>query len=167
MSDFEPIVIRTVSEMLDHLIQIGADKGRILWYRGHRQASWNVEPTICRGYEPIDERNFSHRFRSRASIRTLKAPNFDDIALWLSLMRHYGLPTRLMDWSRSPMVAAYFALECIIEDFKANTCDSVIWVLDPHIMNGIENVKGIKDLTPSIASGTCYPTLKGAFYDEK
>lgn len=42
---------------------------------------------------------------------------------WLAQAQHYGLPTRLLDWSRNPLVAAYFAVN---EESKT---DSAIYVL--------------------------------------
>ena len=46
------------------------------------------------------------------------------------LMQHYGLNTRLLDWTESALVAIYFA----VEDYS-NPDDSKIWILNPHKLN--------------------------------
>ena len=69
VTEVEPIVIQSVGEFLEELTSMNPNKGNILWYRGHRSTQWKVEPTVWRQYEPWQERNFAHRFRSRAAIR--------------------------------------------------------------------------------------------------
>lgn len=45
-------------------------------------------------------------------------------------MQHYGVPTRLLDWSENPLVALYFAVEN-----KDKETDAAIWMLRPNKLN--------------------------------
>jgi FRG domain len=48
-------------------------------------------------------------------------------------MQHYGVPTRLLDWTESPLVALYFAIED--RNPKTKKKDGALWVLFPLELN--------------------------------
>jgi len=108
------------------------------WWRGHAVASWRLVPSVLREDRgPIYEATIANKFAARAPSRYPNTPAKGDLASWLFLMQHYGLPTRLLDWTESPLMAAYFAVSVeqnVAEGYA--TEDGALWALDPFTMNG-------------------------------
>jgi hypothetical protein len=75
---------------------------------------------------PLLEQTILGRFKRQARNYDLNyVPTDDDALGWLSLLQHHGAPTRLWDWTRSPFVACFFALETARKE-------AAIWAID-HI----------------------------------
>ncbi len=107
------------------------------WWRGHAHGEWPLVPqAFRRNPENPDrprsaERALIGHFMTRAPSRSHRpCPAADDHFGWLFLAQHYGLPTRLLDWTENPLVAAYFAVTDCPDD------DGCIWGLSPSCLNG-------------------------------
>jgi hypothetical protein len=103
------IPIRTVGDLSREILALQQMNEQWL-FRGHANASWALKPGIHRGYTAQQERYLTNEFRVRARSRYAPCPSNNDYSGWLALMQHYGLPTRLLDWSYSPLIAAFFAV---------------------------------------------------------
>src|SRR5581483_857023 len=109
-------------------------------FRGHENASYELEPTLERkakdnGIEWSElELNVVPEFKARARSHLQASLIPQDLPLtWLSLMRHYGVPTRLLDFTYSPFVALYFAIR---GGHKACIRTHVgLWALDTKAVN--------------------------------
>ncbi len=118
-------------------------KGNMLWWRGQSRISWNLHPSIYhKGLAPY-ETDMAVRFRNEGRVRHSDVPDINDGPSWLFLMQHYGLPTRLLDWTFSPLIALHFA----VRDNTADDEDAVVWGLMPTALNnnqvGVNTIFGI------------------------
>ena len=60
-------------------------------------------------YKLAQEERLFQEFKNRA-IALVSDPRFNDWH-WLAYAQHIGVPTRLLDWTTSPLIGAFFALE--------------------------------------------------------
>jgi hypothetical protein len=89
-------------------------------FRGQADATWPLRPSLLRnvaGLAAADvitiERRALEVFRTHAHhhLDWATIQSAPEILSWWSLMQHYGAPTRLLDWTASAYVAAYFAVD--------------------------------------------------------
>jgi len=99
-------------------------------YRG-QQKDWPLQSSLERyirawdsdiALSPTIERQMIRDFRRRYPDHA-DAAIHEDTLYCLAMMQHHGAPTRLMDWTYSPFVAAKFAAE-------EGTKDAVIWCVN-------------------------------------
>lgn len=88
-------------------------------FRGQSNAAWDLQSTLeriigkkwsaqqARKFEDYSLNTFQSKYHIYSGTEHLPKSKLS----WLSVMQHYGVPTRLIDFTTSPYVALYFALE--------------------------------------------------------
>jgi hypothetical protein len=102
-------------------------------FRAQLNAGWPLMTSLSRYFFDfgVDRRAWAAQeerilrvFKRKAHLYLDRLPRDDADFEWLALMQHHGAPTRLLDFTWSPYVAAFFALE-------RATGDSALWALNP------------------------------------
>ncbi|WP_411749394.1 FRG domain-containing protein [Serratia marcescens] len=113
---------------------------REVWFRGHSNCEWQLIPSLVRNDEwKRKEKELFSEFKQSAS-DLFEKRNSD----WETLfdMQHYGIPTRLLDWTTVLGVAIAFVLHGNYDD----SSDSAIFVLDPLALNKLSGIDEIVNL---------------------
>jgi hypothetical protein len=107
-------------------------------FRGHNGPKFGLKTTLeleCGRHNlelylaPEVEKKFLREFGRRVHLYlkdSSQIPDPGDTLEWISLMRHYGAPTRVLDWTYSIHVAAHFALNS-----SENNKPCWIWAIEP------------------------------------
>lgn len=159
----ETLAIENVDQLGKVALQMFNSTGTRWWFRGQRNAEWSLLPKIKRGYPKGVEQYMTHEFSTRAHMRYTRCPNDVDHGGWLALMQHYGLPTRLLDWTFSPLVAAYFATKFPFDSgTAAEPTDAIIWALAPTRLNVSQGYKPLyPPLNARVVQQLVRPARKG------
>jgi len=122
--------------VIDRYINLPGKRRDQVIFRGQSNSSWGLLSSLDRQLQSANSSKDRNREEARISfldafkreILGLSAnTNFTDPIEWECYARHHGLPTRILDWTSSPYIAAFFAFACdptLLGDSVA------VWVLD-------------------------------------
>jgi hypothetical protein len=154
--------ISSIGELLTLLTADRTQNGETpFWYRGQTNSNWNLQPKFLRGVNR-PEWDIIGRFQQNATLLVERTPatDFD----WLFLIQHYGGPTRLLDWSESPLVALWFA----VNNDETPDEAAAIWCLLPTVLNQYANFRAEFDGSiPSFSDSTLTSYSPTALQQEK
>jgi hypothetical protein len=104
-----------------------------VWFRGQSNSSWQLTPGVYRpSFQVTDEdarlskeRHLTQDFRAMSA--GLLSGTKSEAELYF-IQQHYRMPTRLLDWTTSPLAALYFAVG------SAPTDDAAVFALDAYTL---------------------------------
>ncbi|EGQ7938455.1 FRG domain-containing protein [Vibrio vulnificus] len=135
------VTISDFQSFLDNVDQNQQSDQSSLWFRGAGNSSYTLSPTLHRHTLITDsvtllqyEKKLLTRFKER-SVPYLKN-RIEDAWELLFLMQHYGMPTRLLDWTENPFISLFFALSSAKKNDNGEyDKDAAVWVLSPSKWN--------------------------------
>lgn len=129
------------TEFLERIKEAKSSLGKpeTLWYRGHPNSNHYLLPSLLRYSNGLEtEKRLFTNFR-KFSNRILKRRESE----WETLfeMQHYGVPTRLLDWTETFGVALFFA--ATYNHSRHAGQDAAVYLLDPVALNKISGKSDI------------------------
>lgn len=105
---------------------------KTFWFRGHPSIEYKLCPSALR-YDLVDRREKAlgliPDMKRYLEMKLPRPPASDDALGWMQVAQHYGLPTRLLDWTQNAAVALFFACS------KNPDEDGLVAILNPIELN--------------------------------
>lgn len=145
MPELKTLTPLDLPDFISKIEKLQQKAGHPLWFRGAGKRSHELvpslyrHPTATRPEAFLDlERQLLTRFRQRSLPYHTRDLTNDWDAMFF--MQHYGVPTRLLDWTENPFTALHFALMTAKRERTASGQErypgaACIWILDPTAWN--------------------------------
>ena len=130
----------------------------VIWYRGHPDVDHYLLATLLRYKNGLVKEKYLFDSFQKFSDRIFKRRTSEWEALFE--MQHYGVPTRLLDWTESFGVALFFA--AYYNKRRASGKDAAIYLLSPHRLNKYSGINRVYRI-PEDESNFSY---KGIYWNQ-
>lgn len=141
------VEVTSIGDLVSRVL--GLQSQRSIWFRGQGCETQRLLPSLVRrmcevkgempDFQAVSalEQRLTTRFKQRSvPYWTTDMMRLDADWEYLFAMQHYGVPTRLLDWTTNLLVAVYFSL--LHEPAKCecgSECRPTIWALKPSLLN--------------------------------
>lgn len=140
-SNWPETKIQSIQDFANWLAETSQKPERV--YRGQADSGWHLQPSLDRNVQKTDrfealvqkEKKYikdfcekAHKFLGRLEQEHLKKAH--SLINRMTVMQHFGAPTRLLDWTLSGAIAAYFT--CIDIDNREGT---IWWMKESAVVN--------------------------------